>query len=69
MLCDRCPYFGVYQKCNTIYCIFEDELPQYMEKTSDETHLSSKKLDSQPPIIRRKSPVIGEIQRINIRHI
>ena len=44
MLCDSCPYFGVYQKCNTIYCIFEDELPQYIEKISDETHLSSRKI-------------------------
>lgn len=44
MLCDGYPYFGVYQKCNTIYCVLKNETPQYIEKNPDETHLSSRKI-------------------------
>lgn len=69
MLCDGYPYFGVYQKCNTIYCVLKNETPQYIEKIPMKPIFHPEKLDSQPPIIRRKSPVIGEIQRINIKHI
>ena len=35
MLCDGYPYFGVYQKCNTIYCVLKNETPQYIEKTGN----------------------------------
>lgn len=44
MLCDECLYLGVYQKCNTIYCVLKNETPQYIEKIPDETHLSSRKI-------------------------
>ena len=44
MLCDECPYFGVYEKYTTTYCIIKDEIPQYVEKFYDETHLSSRKI-------------------------
>lgn len=62
MLYDRCPYFGVYQKCNTIYCTFEDEPPQYIEKIPMKLIFHPEKLDSQPPIIGRKNPVIGKFR-------
>lgn len=69
MLYDRCPYFGVYQKCNTIYCTFEDEPPQYIEKNSDKTHLSSRKIRLTATDYRKKKSRDRKIQRINIRHI